>query len=142
MITEYKYRPPLKYLLIGLGGLAVASIFGLAMVSGSEVWFFIIVGIFCLASLAVGICFLIIFLRKFNSERLKLGNYFIEIPRRWRDNVRLKFSEILEVSEFETYDNVIEVKSKQGVHLIERNWMKQKEFDDVKVKLKEYWQGK
>lgn len=142
MTEEYKYRPPIKYLFVGLGGLVLFFIFGLAVIKGDEIWFAIIVGVFSLMSLGMGIGFLIIFFRKFNVGKLILGNDLIEIPGRWKDRIKLDFNEIIEISEFDTYDNVIEIQSRQGIHLIERNWMKQEDFDLVKEKLKEYWMKK
>ena len=139
MTEEFKYRPPIKYLFVGLGGLVLFFVFGLAVIKGDEIWFSIIVGIFCLMCLGMGIGFLTLFFRKINVGNLKLGNDFIEIPGRWKDKIRLNFNEILEIGEFDTYDNVIEIKSKQGIHLIERNWMKQKEFDKIKNRLQDYW---
>ncbi|WNJ20353.1 hypothetical protein [Pontibacter sp. G13] len=142
MTKEYKYRPPIKYFFVGLGGLVMAAIFGLAMIKGDEVWFSIVVGIFCLTGLVMGIGFLTIFFRKFNVGNLILGNDFIEIPGRWKDRIRLNFNDIRDIGEIDTYDNVIEIESKYGVHLIERDWMKQIEFDNVKRKLQEYWLNK
>lgn len=141
MTEEFKYRPPLKYLFVGLGGLMMAVIFGMA-IGAEQIWFSIIVGIFCLMTLAMGIGFLTIFFRKFNIGNLKLGNDFIEIPGRWKSRIRVNFSDILEIGEIDTYDNLIEIESDKGIHLIERNWMKQKDFDKVKNKLKEYWMNK
>lgn len=141
MTEEYKYRPPLKYLLVGLGGLTMSAIFGMVIVA-EEIWVSIIMGLFCLMTLAMGIGFLTIFFRKFNVGNLKIGNDFIEIPGRWKDKVKLNFNDIKEIGEFDTYDNVIEVESQQGVHLIERSWMKKKEFDKVKERLQEYWMNK
>jgi hypothetical protein len=92
--------------------------------------------------LGMGIGFLTIFFRKFNVGNLKLGNDFIEIPGRWKNPIRLQFDEIIEIGEFDTYDNVIEIESKKGILLIERNWMKQKEFENFKRKLQEYWTKK
>jgi len=142
MTEEYKYRPPIKYFLAGFCGLVLAAIFGLAMIKGDEIWFSIVVGIFCLMGLGMGIGFLTIFFRKFNVGNLNLGNDFIEIPGRWKDRIRLNFNDILEIGELDTYDNVIEIESKHGVYLIERNWMKQKEFENVKMRLREYWTNK
>lgn len=96
-------------------------------------------GVFCLMSLILGVGFLTIFFRKFGTGDLIIGNNCVEIPGRWRSRERIKFEEILDIGELDTYDNVIEIESEQGIHLIERNWMKQKDFDNVKKKLKEYW---
>ena len=139
MTEEFKYRPPIKYLFVGLGGLVLFSIFGLAVIKGDEIWFSLIVGIFSLIGLGMGIGFLTIFFRKLNVGKLKIGTDFIEIPGRWKDRTKLNFSDITEIGEFHTYDNVIEIESREGIHLIERNWMRKKEFDKVKERLKEYW---
>ncbi len=139
MTEEFKYRPPIKFLFVGFFGLIMFFIFGLAVIKGDEIWFSIIVGIFSLMGLGLAIGFLTKFFRKYNLGKLKLGTDFIEIPGPWKDRVRLNFNDIIEISEFDTYDNVIEIESQQGIHLIERNWMKKKEFNKVKEQLKEYW---
>ncbi len=136
MTEEYTYRPPLKYLFIGISGLAIGVIFGMA-ISTEDFWISVVMGFFCLVTLATGIGFLIIFFRKFDAGNLKLGNDFIEIPGRWNKRIRLNFDEIADIGEFNTYDNVIELESKEGIHLIERSWMKQSEFEKVKKKLQE-----
>lgn len=139
MNEAYQYRPPIKYLFAGLGGLVMSIIFGLAIVKGDNVGYSIIIGFFSLIMLAVGISFLTLYFRKYNAGNLRLGADSIEIPGRWKAPIRLNFDEIINIGEFDTYDHVIEIQSKQGVHLIERNWMKQKDFDSIKMKLKEYW---
>jgi len=142
MTEEFKYRPPMNYLFQGLGGLVIFSIFGLPVIKGDEIWFSIICGIFSLLGLVMGIGFLSIYFRKFNAGKLKIGTDFIEIPGRWKNKIKLSFSEIIEIGEFDTYDNVIEIESRNGIHLIERDWMKQKEFNAVKKRLQEYWMSK
>ena len=142
MTEEFKYRPPIKYLFVGLGGLVLFFIFGLAVIKGDEIWFSIIVGLFSLIGLGMAIGFLTIFFRKFNVGKLKIGSDYIEIPGRWKDRITLNFNDIREIGEFDTYDNVIEIESQQGVHLIERNWMKKREFEKVKERLQEYWMNK
>ncbi len=137
MTEEFKYRPPIKYLFVGLGGFVLFSIFGLAVIKGDEIWFQIIVGLFSLMGLGMGIGFLAIFFRKLKVGKLKIGTDFIEIPGRWKDRTKLNFNDITEIGEFDTYDNVIEIESRQGIYLIERHWMKQKEFDIVKNRLQE-----
>ena len=132
----------MNYLFQGLGGLVIFSIFGLPVIKGDEIWFSIICGIFSLLGLVMGIGFLSIYFRKFNAGKLKIGTDFIEIPGRWKNKIKLSFSEIIEIGEFDTYDNVIEIESRNGIHLIERDWMKQKEFNAVKKRLQEYWMSK
>ncbi|UII26075.1 hypothetical protein LVD15_22655 [Fulvivirga maritima] len=139
MTEEFKYRPPIKYFFVGLGGLVLFSLFGLGVIKGEKIWFSIIVGLFSLMGLGMGISFLTIFFRKLNVGKLKLGTDFIEIPGRWKGRIKLNFNDIIDIGEFDTYDNVIEIESRQGIHLIERNWMKQNEFDIVKKRLREYW---
>lgn len=139
MNEAYQYRPPIKDLFAGLGGLVMSIIFGLAIVKGDNIGYSIIIGFFSLIMLAVGISFLTLYFRKYKAGNLRLGADFIEIPERWKAPIRLNFDEITNIGEFDIYDQVIEIESKQGTHLIERNWMKQKDFDSIKMKLKEYW---
>ena len=90
----------------------------------------------------MGIGLLTIFFRKLNVGNIKLGNDFIEVPGRWKERIKVNFNDIMDIGEIDTYDNVIEIESKHGVYLIERNWMKQQEFDNVKKRLHEYWMNK
>lgn len=90
----------------------------------------------------MGFGFLTIFFRKYNVGKLKLGKDSIEIPGRWKDRVKLDFNDIIEISEFDTYDNVIEIESKYGIHLIERNWIRKEDFEKVKEQLQEYWMNR
>lgn len=142
MTEEFKYRPPIKYLFVGLSGLIMFSIFGYAVFKKNEIWFSIIVGLFSLFGLGLGIGFLTIFLRRVNAVKLKIGTDFIEIPGQWKDRTKLNFSDISEIGEFDAYDKIIEINSRQGIHLIESNWMKPKEFEIVKKRLHEYWMKK
>lgn len=139
MTEEFRYRPPINYLFAGLGGVFLFSIFALAAFKGDQIWFIIVVGIFSIMGLGMGIGFLTIYFRKFNVGNLKIGADFIEIPGRWKDRIKLNFNDIIEIGEFDTYDNIIEIISNKGTYLIERNWMKKNEFDIVKKRLQEYW---
>ncbi len=139
MIEEFKYRPPLKYLLVGISILIASFIFGMATIKGGEIWYIILVGIFCLLTLATGVAFLTLYFRKLNAGNLKLGDDFIEIPGRWKERVRLEMNEITDIGEIDTYDNVIEIQCKDKVHLIERNWMDQSDFDRLKKILHKSW---
>jgi len=138
LIEEYKYRPPLKYFFVGFSGIMMSIIFGLAL-GKNKIWFSIIMGIFCLTTLMFGVGFLTVFFRKYACGNLIIGKDFIEIPGRWKRRVKLQFEEIVEIGEIDTYDNVIEIDSGKGIHLIESSWMKQEDFEIVKRKLKEYW---
>lgn len=138
MINEFKYRPPFKYLFVGIGGILMATIFGGVTVEKGEIWFRIITFVFFLLTSALGIGFLAIFINKFNVGKLRIGEDFIEIPGRWKKRTKLNFAEIKNIGEIETYDHVIEIESENGFNLIEKQWMKSKEFDKVREKLIEW----
>ncbi len=142
MIEEFKYGPPLKYLFVGCCGLILLYIFGSALLSEGELWFKIIIGFFAILGMMLAIGFFILFFRKYNIGNLKLGNNFIEIPGRWKNRVKLNFEEIIEIGEIDTYDNVIEIRSRHGIYLIEKSWMYPQDFDKVKMKLKKYFLNK
>ncbi|QHI39185.1 hypothetical protein IMCC3317_45900 [Kordia antarctica] len=138
MINEFRYRPPFKYLFLGIGGILAASIFGGVTLEKGEIWFRIITFIFFVLNLALGIGFLALFINKFNVGKLKIGDDFIEISGRWKNRTKLNFTEIKSIGEIDTYDQVIEIKSENGFNLIEKQWMKSKEFDIVREKLIEW----
>jgi len=138
LINEFKYRPPFKYLFVGIGGILMATIFGGVTVEKGEIWFRIITFVFFLLTSALGIGFLAIFINKFNVGKLRIGEDFIEIPGRWKKRTKLNFAEIKNIGEIETYDHVIEIESENGFNLIEKQWMKSKEFDKVREKLIEW----
>ncbi len=134
----FKYRPPLKYPILGIPLILISALF-FSMIGKEDLWISIIFGFLALLFLAVGFGFTAIFVNKFNVGGLVIGNDFIEIPGRWKERTKLSFEDIKNIGEFETYDHIIEIESEKGVHLIERNWMKRKEFNVVRNKLKEYW---
>ena len=138
MINEYRYRPPIKYLFVGIGGLIMATMFGVVTIGNGEIWFRIITLVFFLLTIAMGIAFLWLFVNKFNVGGLKIGTDFIEIPGRWKTRTKIMFSEIKNIEEIDTYDQVIEIESENGFYLIEKQWMKSKEFDNVREKLIEW----
>lgn len=129
MIRKFKYRPPIKYLFVGICGLILSFMFAVAITKGDEIWFMIICGLFLIMCLGVGIAFLTLFIKNLHIRNLILGDDFIEIPGRWKESQRLNFSEIVSNSELNTYDNVIEIESNYGIHLIEQNWMKKKDYE-------------
>jgi hypothetical protein len=141
MIEKYRYRPPFKHLIIGFLFLILSYIFGSA-INFKIIWFSILMAFFLLMTLGLGIAFLTLFISKFGGGKLIIGDNFIEIPGRWKNRTRLKFDEITDIGEIDTYDNVIEIESEQGFFIIERNWMKRQDFDSAKKKLKEYWISK
>jgi hypothetical protein len=136
MTKNYRYRPPVFYLLIGLGGLYVSYIFFRAFGYG-EIGFSVIVAFFGLACFALGLGFTILFVNKIGSGDLKVSDDFIEIPGRWRKRQTIRLSDIKGVNEIDTYDNVIEISSKGGPYLIEKKWMRKKDFQELKDFLKQ-----
>ena len=133
LTAEYRFRPPLKYLIVGICGLVAAIIFGMAIGKG-QIWFTVVMGLFGLMTLVLGLSFLILFFNIFNVGNLKIGEDYIEVPGRWKKRVRLNLTDIISVTGLETYDTVIEIKTKRGVHLVGRSWMRQKDFDTLKMK--------
>jgi len=131
MTKQYKYRPPFFYLIIGLGGLYSSYIFSRAFGHG-EIGITVIIGFFGLACLALGLGFTIIFINKFNSGDIIVNDDSIEIPGRWKKRKTVRFVDIKAVNEIETYDSVIEISSKRGFFLIERKWMRKKDFQELK----------
>lgn len=132
MIRKFTYRPPIKYLFVGICGLILSFIFAVAIIKGDEIWFMVICGLFLIMCLGMGIAFLTLFIKNLHLRNLLLGDDFIEIPGRWKESQRLYFSEIVNISEFNTYDNVIEIESNDGIHLIEQNWMNKKDLEYLK----------
>ncbi len=136
MTKKYKYRPPVFYLFIGLGGLYTSYIFFRAFGVG-EIGISLIIGFFGLACLALGLGFTILFINKIGSGDLVLSDDFLEIPGRWRKRQKIKLRDIRSVNEIDTYDNVLEISSGRGLHLIERKWMNKKDFQELRDFLKE-----
>jgi hypothetical protein len=136
MIKEFKYRPPIKYLLIGLSSIASSLIF-FAAIGRGEIWFSFVVGFFGLICFAMGATFATIYFNKMKTKTLIVGDGFIEIPGRWKKRRTLKFTDINDIGEIDTYDHVIEISSKSGNYLIERQWMRRKDFYALRDILKE-----
>ena len=93
--------------------LILSYIFGSA-INFKIIWFSILMTLFLLMTLALGIAFLTLFISKFEGGKLIIGDDFIEIPGRWKNRTRLKFDEITDIGEIDTYDNVIEIESEHG----------------------------
>jgi hypothetical protein len=109
------------------------------MIGKEDLWISIIFGLLALIFLASGLGFTAIFVNKFNVGGLVIGKNFIEIPGRWKKRTKVNLKDIKNIEEFETYDHIIEIESTKGFHLIERNWIKKKEFNIVRNRLKDYW---
>lgn len=120
---------------MGIVGIIVAAMFGGVTLEKGEIWFRIIMFIFFLMTAAFALGHLAILINKFNVGKLKIGEDFIEIPGRWKKRRRLKFSEIKNIREIDTFDHVIKIEGEKGFHLIEKQWMKSKEFEIVRNRL-------
>ena len=112
------------------------------MIGKEDLWISIVFGFLALVFCTAGMGYTAIFVNKFNVEGLVIGEDNIEIPGRWKARTKLKFTDIKDIGEFETYDHIIEIESMHGVHLIERSWMKQRDFNIVRDRLKDYWTKK
>ena len=136
MKEEYLYRPPVIYIALGIIGLMISLICGLA-IGTDKIWFSIVMAVLSVIALLIGIGFLSIFIRKYNLGKVILGEDYIEIPVRPEDSVKLYFHDILEIEEVQLYDRMIEIASKDGIHLIEQLWMKNQDFENVRQRLRE-----
>ncbi len=88
---------------------------------------------FLLFALSLG--FLTIYFNKFNVGKLILTNTYIVIPERWKERTRINFNEIIEISEFDTSDMVIELVTSEEVFLVVKQWMNPKSFETVRLHL-------
>ncbi|NBW36329.1 MAG: hypothetical protein EBR30_15185 [Cytophagia bacterium] len=136
MKKKYKYRPPIFYLFLGLGGLYTSYIFFRGFGVG-EIGISIIIGFFGLACLGLGLGFTILFINKISTGDLLLTDDYLEIPGRWKKRQKVRLSDIRKVNEIDTYDSVLEISSNRGLHLIERKWMSRKDFQELRDILKE-----
>jgi hypothetical protein len=108
------------------------------MIGKEGLWVSIVISLFVAVFLTSALGLIAIFVNKFNLGGLVIGKDYLEIPGRWKKRIILNFSEIKNIGEFETYDHIIEIESENGFHLIEKQWMKKKDFDFVRNKLIEY----
>jgi hypothetical protein len=99
MHKVYRYRPPIKNLLMGLLFLTVSIIFGMAL--GIEPWWVkIIIILFFLGTLAAGAAFLIQYLKNIKSKQIILTDRSVELPYRWNNvPVILNFTDITDIAE-------------------------------------------
>jgi hypothetical protein len=137
MTREYRYRPPILFLLLGLGGLYVSYTL-LRAIGYGEIGFQLLVGFFGLSCLALAIYFLLKFIDKIGSGDLKITDDFIEIPGQWRKRVTVSFTDIESVSKIDTFDKVIEILSKNGLHSIDGKLMDRNDFLELKKILTKY----
>ena len=124
-------------MILGIPLILISILFAY-MIGKEDLWISIIFLLLALVFFVSGVGFTTIFVNKFNVGGLIIGKDYIEIPGRWKKRTKLKLEEIKNIGEFETYDHIIELKSEKGFHLIEKQWMKKKDFDFVRDKLIEW----
>lgn len=103
--------------------------------SKDEIVVSIFVGFLALMFLATGTSLCVIFFRNVNNGGLILSETAIEMPRRYKTRIRLRFSQVANICEFETYDHVVEIQTEHESYLIEKKWMRKKEFELVRKTL-------
>lgn len=134
LVREFNYRPPYKFLIVGLGGLSVALLFAMA-IGKNEFWFSMLMILFCILTAAMGIGFLLLFFSKSNVGKLKIAEDHLVIPNRWKPPSKVLFSDIEHMEEFNTYDHVLEIHTQKKAYLIERQWMNKQDFQLVRAQL-------
>ena len=136
MHKEYQYKPPFKYLMIGLTSTPTSFIFFLTIGKG-ELWLSIVCGIFGIAMLAMGLAFLAIFIYKYGVGKLVVTESYVIIPDRWKQRRTVNYKDITEPSAFNTHDGVIQLVTANEIYQIEKQWMSTKNFEAVQKHLAE-----
>lgn len=132
IVHQFKYRPPFSYLLQGIIGMAASILFASAAITGIGLFLSIIIILFCLLMLAYGIGFLTLYLKNRNSDDLVIGKDHIKIPGRWDRTISISFNEIKNIRELvQVHSNTIEIYTADYCHLIEKNWMKEDDYEFV-----------
>lgn len=142
MTLEFKYHAPIKYVLGGFLCFVIVSIFWYATVNAfkeGQVWFPVFTLVFGAVISLIGFQLLKLFFQNSTNKKIILGEDFIELPGRKVERTRLLLTEIKEISELNTYDDVLILETKEKTYLIYRNWMKQKDFELIRRALREFW---
>ena len=145
MIREFNYKAPVKYLLAGFLCFLMASIFLYATSNAfkdGQIWFPLFTLMFGSILAHGGYRLLKLYFQNSKHQKVVLGENFIELPGRKVNRKRLNFAEIKEISEFDTYDNVLLLETTHDIYHIEKNWMKQEDFNCVQDTLRAYWSTK
>ena len=117
--------------------IALSGFFGIA-IFGMEEWYVkVIVGLFCLGTCLAGFAFLIQYFKNIQGKEIIITNNHIQLPFRWVDQpVLIKFEDIEDVAEFETYARIMEMQSKKENYMLDGNWMRKSDFDMLLNELK------
>ena len=86
----------------------------------------------CLVGAPLGSALLWLSLKNLRSKRVVLAEDYVELPDRWNDRPTVvRFDEIEELAEIDTYARVLEIHTSRDSHLLEENWMGAKRYDEV-----------
>ena len=122
------YKSPVKYLLLGIGAIP-CSIFMFLGIGGGRPIVSIILGILCVATLAMAIIFLLLYFRRTGIQRIIIGQdqiHFISL-----DNTVQMFplNTLKSVDLYSTYDEMIELKAHQQPKItLSKSWIKRKDY--------------
>lgn len=131
------YRPPVKYLLLGIGAIPCSISMFLGMGGGRPI-VSIILGILCVATLAMAIIFLLLYFKRTGIRRIIIGQdqiHFVSL-----DNTIQKFplNTLKSVDLYSTYDEMIELKAhRQPKITLSKSWIKRKEYRFIVSYLRE-----
>jgi len=122
----YRYKVPVRYLIVAILFLLIASVF---IVAGFIEWDFILFFMFCFF-FGISTLFLASFLKNTTRKQIELTEKQIKIPHRWTNKIFIiKYADIVHIELVETFDKLIEIYTNKTSCIIERNWMKnEKEF--------------
>lgn len=122
------YRPPVKYLLLGIGAIP-CSIFMFLGMGGGRPIVSIILGILCVATLAMAMIFLLLYFKRTGIRRIIIGQdqiHFVSL-----DNTVQMFplNTLKSVDLYSTYDEMIELKAhRQRKITLSKSWIKRKDY--------------
>jgi len=132
MKKNYRYRPPVFYIFLGLGAFYASFIFlrTVRLTQFGEHGFQVLVGFFGLTCLVLGIISVKKLFENLSLSNLEVSDDFIEIPVSWGKTVRVLFSDIECVES--TFDNLIKILGKHGSYTIDGNRMRRSDFRELK----------
>lgn len=139
MIKEFKYIPPIKYLLqIPLGIIGGLFCFYIVL-SIDNLWIRIFMSFFSFLLFAIGILFSLRCFKGLIGFKIEILKNEINLPFNHKGNkILLRYRDIKEIDVYKTFDTeVISLKSKKGFLEIEKSWMKKKNYIELLKILKE-----
>lgn len=132
------YRPPVKYLLLGIGAIP-CSIFMFLGMGGGRLIVSIILGIFCVATLAMAIIFLLLYFRRTSIRRIIIGQDQILFESSDNTVQIFPLNTLKSVDLYSTYDEMIELKAhRQPKITLSKSWIKRKDYRFIVSYLQEH----